>query len=73
MCASKLRPGSTSGFTDLRRTAASIMTGMGIERLNVRKVLNHVERGMTAVYDRHSYDAEKRAALREWEWRLRDR
>jgi len=30
------------------------------------KLLNHVERGITAVYDRHCYDAEKRAALDWW-------
>ena len=51
---------------DLRRTAASHMTGMGISRLVVSKLLNHVERGVTAVYDRHSYDQEKRAALEAW-------
>ena len=51
---------------DLRRTAASHMTGMGISRLVVSKLLNHVERGVTAVYDRHSYDQEKRAALEVW-------
>jgi integrase len=51
---------------DLRRTAASHMTGMGISRLVVSKILNHVERGVTAVYDRHSYDAEKRQALEAW-------
>ena len=27
---------------------------------------NHAEPGVTAVYDRHSYDAEKRQALDEW-------
>ena len=32
----------------------------------VSKVLNHVESGITAVYDRHSYDAEKRRALDVW-------
>ena len=51
---------------DLRRTAASHMTGMGISRLTVSKLLNHVERGVTAVYDRHSYDQEKRKALNAW-------
>ena len=58
------------GFTfvphDLRRTAASHMTGMGIPRLVVSKILNHMERGITAVYDRHSYDREKRQALESW-------
>lgn len=52
---------------DLRRTAASHMTSIGIPRLVVSKILNHAEPGVTAVYDRHSYDAEKRDALRKWE------
>lgn len=51
---------------DLRRTAASIMASAGVSRLVIAKVLNHVETGVTAVYDRHSYDAEKRAALDLW-------
>ena len=51
---------------DFRRTAASHMTGMGIPRLVVSKILNHVESGVTRVYDRHSYDAEKREALEVW-------
>ena len=55
---------------DLRRTASSLMTGMGIPRLTVSKILNHVEPGVTAVYDRHSYDAEKRDALERWSRRL---
>jgi integrase len=62
------------GFTfvphDLRRTAASHMTSMGISRLVVSKILNHVERGVTSVYDRHSYDQEKRQALEAWGRRL---
>jgi len=32
----------------------------------VSKVLNHAESGVTAVYDRHSYDKEKRQALETW-------
>jgi integrase len=57
-------------FHDLRRTAASSMTAIGISRLVVSKILNHVERGITAVYDRHSYDAEKREAVTRWSQRL---
>jgi len=38
--------------------------------LTVKKILNHVERDITAVYDRHSYDAEKREALEVWAKRL---
>ncbi len=51
---------------DLRRTAASHMTSLGVSRLAVSKILNHAEPGVTAVYDRHSYDAEKRQALDRW-------
>jgi integrase len=51
---------------DLRRTAASRMTGEGIPRLVVSKILNHAERGVTAVYDRYGYDREKRQALDTW-------
>jgi integrase len=58
-------------FHDLRRTAASLMTGSKIPRLVVSKILNHVERGITAVYDRHAYDSEKRGALTRWDVRLR--
>jgi integrase len=57
---------------DLRRTAASHMTSIGISRLVVSKVLNHAEAGVTAVYDRHSYDFEKRAALDAWGKRLEE-
>lgn len=61
-----------SGFTphDLRRTGASHMTSMGVPRLTVSKVLNHVETGVTAIYDRHSYDPEKKQALDAWGARL---
>jgi integrase len=52
---------------DLRRTAASMMTSGGVPRLVVSKILNHAEKGVTAVYDRHSYDAEKQAALTWWD------
>src|SRR4051794_16454410 len=44
---------------DLRRTAASMMTSMGVSRIVVGHILNHADRGVTAVYDRYSYDAEK--------------
>ncbi len=52
--------------SDLRRTAATRMAGAGVSRLVVSKVLNHVERGVTAIYDRASYDREKRQALDTW-------
>jgi integrase len=53
---------------DLRRTAATRMAEAGVPRLHISAVLNHVASGPTAtrVYDRYSYDAEKRAALETW-------
>ena len=48
------------------------MVGAGVPRLVVPKILNHVETGVTAVYDRHSYDLEKRAALDFWGKRLEE-
>ncbi len=51
---------------DLRRTAASLMTGSGTSRDVLKKILNHVDRDITAVYDRYSYDAEKQKALTKW-------
>ena len=55
---------------DLRRTAASHMTSIGIPRLVVSKILNHSDQSVTAVYDRHSYDTEKRQALEAWAQQL---
>ncbi len=52
---------------DLRRTAATAMTGdLGIPRLVVGKILNHADRDITSVYDRASYDRDKRRALNAW-------
>ena len=44
-------PGGDLRLHDLRRTAGSLMTGMGISRLTVKKILNHAQRDVTAVYD----------------------
>lgn len=52
---------------DLRRTASSLMTGrLGVPRFDVKKILNHVDPDVTAIYDRHSYNPEKRRALDAW-------
>ena len=56
---------------DLRRTVATFLTSeIGVSRLVVSKLLNHVETGVTRVYDRASYDREKRQALDAWAVRL---
>ncbi|HZR79747.1 MAG TPA: hypothetical protein VFD92_01530 [Candidatus Binatia bacterium] len=36
------------------------------------KILNHAEHGVTSIYDRHSYDREKREALDGWGEQLRE-
>lgn len=55
---------------DLRRTAATGMAELGINPHTVSLVLNHisVRRGTITgkVYDRYSYDREKREALNAW-------
>ena len=55
---------------DLRRSAATYMARLGVDRVVIGKVLNHAEQEVTAVYDRHRYDAEKRRALELWATRL---
>lgn len=50
---------------DLRRTAASQIAEAGYGA-TVPKILNHTNRTVTAIYDRYSYDREKRAALEAW-------
>lgn len=57
---------------DLRRSAATGMTSLGIARLHVAKVLNHSDRDITAIYDRHDYLPEMRTALQSWADHLRD-
>ncbi len=51
---------------DLRRTAATMMTALGFQRLIVSKILNHSESGTTKIYDRYTYDDEKKKALEAW-------
>lgn len=56
---------------DLRRTAASHMARLGVPRLVLSRILNHREGGVTRIYDRWSYDQEKREALDRWNAEVR--
>ena len=56
---------------DLRRTGATHATGAGVSRFIVSRVLNHVDESITARYDLHGYDNEKKLALETWERKLR--
>ncbi|WP_085664155.1 site-specific integrase [Pseudomonas sp. B5(2017)] len=51
---------------DLRRTVATALSCLGYPRLTLMKVLNHTDPSVSAVYDRYSYDKEKREALSRW-------
>ncbi len=51
---------------DLRRTVATWLGRLGYDRTVQDKLLNHIDQSVAAVYDRYSYDAEKRQALEDW-------
>lgn len=55
---------------DLRRTMASNLAEMGVNRTVLGKILNHKglsgDSSVTAIYDRYDYLEEKREALENW-------
>jgi integrase len=51
---------------DLRRTAATNLAKLGISRFIVKRVLNHKDAEVTAIYDVYRYLPEVRAALDKW-------
>ena len=55
---------------DLRRTCATHMARLAVDRVVIGKVLNHAEPGVTATYDRDDRASEKRIALDRWALRL---
>jgi integrase len=55
---------------DLRRTAATFMSGAGERDDVIDAVLNHAKKGIIKIYNRYNYDNEKQAALKNWERKL---
>lgn len=55
---------------DLRRTMRTGLAAAGVNETVAELTIGHTRKGIAAVYDRHRYDAEKRAALEAWERRL---
>jgi integrase len=54
---------------DLRRTVATGLQKLGVALVVIEAVLGHTSgsrSGVVGVYQRHSFDAEKRAALEAW-------
>ena len=69
LCADAVAP---RHIHDLRRTAATQMRSIGVDRLIVSKILNHAEAGQTKVYDRFAARPQKAAALERWANRVRE-
>jgi integrase len=64
-----MKPDKPWRLHDLRRTVASGMARLGVALPVVEKCLNHAGgsfSGIVAVYQHHTYDAEKRIALQRW-------
>lgn len=59
-----------SGIHDLRRIAATQMASMGVRREVLRQVLGHADHSVTGIYDRASYDEDKRKATLGWSKKL---
>lgn len=54
---------------DLRRSFATHASGLGVQPHIIEVILNHVSgfrAGVAGIYNRHSYEAEKRTALALW-------
>ena len=64
--------GKIKPFTlhDLRRTVRTRLAELGVSVFVGELVVAHRQRGVHGIYDRHTYDAEKREALERWERRL---
>jgi len=58
--------GSPWTIHDLRRTVGTGLGKLGISRFVIARVLNHADRTVTGIYDRHEYLDEKRHALEAW-------
>jgi integrase len=63
-------PEDTPTVHDIRRTVGTRLGKLGFNRLVQDKVLNHKDRTVGGIYDRHTYDREKRQALEAWEREL---
>jgi integrase len=55
---------------DIRRTVRTRLAQLGVTPFVGELVIGHTQTGVHAVYDLHTYDAEKREALERWERRL---
>jgi integrase len=55
---------------DLRRTARTMIAGMGCPNEIGEALLGHVQPGVGGIYNKYQYDAERRDWLQRWDQRL---
>jgi site-specific recombinase XerD len=61
----KLKTGSWT-IHDLRRSVATRMVDLGVAPHVVEAILNHVKKGVSGIYNRSTYEPERRDAMQMW-------
>jgi hypothetical protein len=72
--ASKTKKDSHRAIDHLRNANRVAVRKFGLgefDRTVIKKILNHTDGSVTAIYDRYDYDREKRAALTRWDRQVR--
>ncbi|MCW5693640.1 MAG: tyrosine-type recombinase/integrase [Pseudolabrys sp.] len=62
----KIAPCKAWRLHDLRRTFSTGLVPLGVNEIVIEKALNHTLKGPLAVYNRHPYTTEKKAAWEIW-------
>tara|TARA_E500000178_G_scaffold184417_1_gene182754 strand:+ start:328 stop:1488 length:1161 start_codon:yes stop_codon:yes gene_type:complete len=57
---------------DIRRTVSTNLAKLGYDIPLIKRIINHKDAGVTAIYNRYSYLEEKRSALQAWANKLDD-
>ena len=73
----KRRIDKLSGITDwrwhdIRRTVSTNLAKLGYDMPLIKRIINHKDTGVTAIYNRYTYLEEKRSALQKWADKLDD-
>jgi len=56
---------------DLRRTCRTGLARLGVPEIVAERCLNHAPKGLSAIYNLHEYEQEKREAFQKWADHLR--
>lgn len=51
---------------DIRRTCSTGMASIGVPQHVIDRIMNHIDRRVSHIYNRYGYDREKRDALQAW-------